>query len=460
VKRVLVVDDDPGMRECLGILFSREGYEVEETDGVTCAETALSGRQFDLVITDLRMNGEEQAGLEVLRLVKRSQPDCPALVLTAYGTVGSAVEAVRLGAYDYIQKPFENEELFLVAKRALDETRLRRENLQLKEELVRTRRNFQLIGQSPAMEKVKRQVERVAPLDTTVLILGESGTGKDLVASAIHMQSDRRNGPFIPVNCGGIPETLLESELFGHVRGAFTGASSNRQGLFEAADGGTLFLDEISETPSSFQVKLLRAIEEQSIKRVGSSSSKPVNVRILSASNRDLRALAESGGFREDLFFRLNVVALELPALREREGDLEILVRHFLSGFAVQGKPKELTEQAMCLLRSYSWPGNVRELKHCLENAVIMTEGDLVDEQHLPKVLREVATEGTGVIRCEVEGHDGEGVDLDSMLDDLEKRMIEQALDRTKQVQVEAARFLKITPRSLRYRMKKHGMRG
>jgi len=337
--------------------------------------------------------------------------------------------------------------------------RLIEENIRLQEELRERFHPANIIGTAKVMQGVYDLIAQVAKSDATVLIEGESGTGKELVAHAIHYHSLRATKPFVRVHCAALPDTVIESELFGHEKGAFTGAIAQRKGRFELAQGGSIFLDEVGDLSASTQIKLLRVLQEREFERVGGRTPITVDVRVLSATNKDLRGLAEAGEFREDLFFRLNVVTLEIPPLREREGDVELLVRYFLSSFGGQGKRKTVTDRAMAVLKAYPWPGNVRELKHCLENAVIMSEGEEIDEGDLPRAFREACQEREKE-RSLAAMQEADEMDLDGALDEVERRMIVRALERTKGIQVDAAHLLKVTPRSLRYRMRKHGLQG
>ncbi|HEU4427529.1 MAG TPA: sigma-54 dependent transcriptional regulator, partial [Myxococcota bacterium] len=362
--RVLVVDDERGMRDFLEIFFRREGMEVSTAASVDEALAQLGADEFDLVMTDVQMPG--RSGLELLRAVKESSPETVVIVITAFATAETAIEAMKQGAYDYLTKPFKVDEVRLVVGKALEKKLLTVENKRLRSELRTQAKQRVLIGTSPAMQRVYDLMAQVAATRTSVLVCGESGTGKELVARGIHDLSERRDKPFVAVNCGAIPENLLESELFGHVKGAFTGAVQNKPGLFEVAHGGTLFLDEVGELPATLQVKLLRAIQERTIRRVGGNSDIAVDVRIVTATNRDLHADSQAGRFREDLYYRLNVIQIPLPPLRERAEDIPLLAQHFLEKFArEQAKPAlQLSDAALARLLTYDFRGNVRELEN------------------------------------------------------------------------------------------------
>jgi DNA-binding NtrC family response regulator len=381
----LVVEDDQRMRELLRELFEREGYFVETASDGNRAFELLQGKAFDIIITDLKMPDVD--GMAVLEKAKETQPDALVIVITAYGTVESAVEAMKLGAYDYITKPFDPERLMLIIKRAVEYRRLARENLRLSTQLE-TCMAEEIIGTSPSITEVRRLIEKIAPLDTTVVIEGETGTGKSLVARLIHRMSKRSTEKFLSINCGALTETLLESELFGHEKGAFTGATRQKSGLFEAAHRGTLFLDEINNASPNMQIKLLKAIEEGKVFRIGSTEPVTVDVRIIAASNVPLKKEVEGGRFRKDLYFRLKVVTITIPPLRERRSDIPLLAYHFLRRFSQKfQKPVEgFTTEAMNILMDYDWPGNVRELEFAIERAVILEQSGRITPQSLSEI--------------------------------------------------------------------------
>lgn len=383
-ERVLVIDDDRGIGETLQLLLQTHGYRV------LYVETAEEGMQrglsgdFDLVITDLRLGAS--SGLEVIRTFKSAREELPIILMTSYSSVDSAVQALRNGAVDYIIKPFNNDEFIYSVERALSEKRLRRENAVLKCNLKKVYDSKKIIGESAGIKRVLDLIRRVAPSDATVLIHGESGTGKELVAQAIHYGSRRADSPFVAVNCGAIPADLMESELFGHEKGAFTGATSGTEGMIQGAHGGTLFLDEIGELPMNLQVKLLRVIQEKEVRPVGAKEARRVDVRFVTATNKDLKKAVEQGEFREDLFYRLNVINICVPPLRERDGDIELLAQHFVDhyGKKIGKRISHISKEFIAFLKSYHWPGNVRELQNIIERAVILTDSDVLTGTDLP----------------------------------------------------------------------------
>jgi two-component system response regulator PilR (NtrC family) len=450
--RILVVDDERSMQEFLEIFFRREGFEVVTAPDVDSALLAIDADDFDMVISDVQMPGRN--GLEVLRAVKETSPETIVIMITAFANTETAIAAMKEGAYDYITKPFKLDELSLVVEKALEKKLLSSENRRLRTELRSQLGKRSLIGNSAPMERVFDLIGRVADTKTNVLIGGESGTGKELVARAIHESSDRRDHPFVAVNCGAIPENLLESELFGHVKGAFTGAVQNKSGLFEVADGGTLFLDEVGELPQSLQVKLLRAIQEKKIRRVGGTSDREVNLRILSATNRRLEDEIAAGRFREDLYYRLNVIEILLPSLRERMEDLPLLVHHFVERYAEElGKPvRGFGDEAMRVLFAYPFPGNVRELENVVERAVALSRSEVIEVDALPP----------GVVSprqsAESQMIPAEGVQLDELVNAFERKLLVEGLERTGGVKKRAAQILGISFRSFRYRLEKLGL--
>jgi two-component system response regulator PilR (NtrC family) len=452
VQKILIVDDEPSMREMLGIMMRKEGFDVAMASSRSAASEALAGRAVDVLITDLRLPDGD--GLEVLRQVKTASPETVAIVMTAFGSHELNVAAIRMGADAYLTKPFDVEELRLVVRGAFEKRQLEQENRLLKAEF-RTRHGLEkIIGVSPAMDAVFKMVRSVAGTASTVLITGESGTGKELVAKAIHSLSPRRDAAFVSVNCGALTETLLESELFGHMKGAFTDAHQNKKGLFEAAHRGTLFLDEVGDTPPAMQVKLLRAIQDKKIRRVGGTEEIEVDVRILAATNRSLAALVQEKRFREDLFYRLNVIPIHMPALRERREDIPLLSEHFLEDFSREmGKSvARISQEAMARLRAYTWPGNVRELENVIERAVALETTPAVLVERLPETLQ---AEPVAFARGDVPPL-GNGFSLDEHLRSIEGRLLTVALQRAKGDRAEAASLLGITPRSLRYLLAKH----
>jgi two-component system NtrC family response regulator len=402
------------------------------------------------VLTDLRM--PEAGGRELLQRLRATRPEIPVVIMTAYASVRDAVDLVKEGAFDYVSKPFEIEDVLATIERALKLREMQEENRRLRGEIEAKYRFDSLVGDSPAFQDVLRQITEVCGSRATVLLQGESGTGKEIVARAIHHNSPRRAKPFVPVNCAAIPETLLESELFGHAKGAFTGAVSAREGRFAAADGGTLFLDEIGDMPLSIQAKVLRALQDQTFEPVGSNRTVKVDVRIVAATHRDLRRMADERAFREDLYYRLNVFPITLPALRERPRDIALLARHFLRDFAdgMGKKVVSLTPAAEAAMQAYAWPGNIRELQNCIERAVIVVRGQTVDVPDLPRYVLDSAGKGPGSQLPE---------DLDEELARIERNLIVEALRETRGVQVRAAERLGITERSFWHRVKKLGIR-
>jgi two-component system response regulator AtoC len=445
--KILVVDDDAVARELLAEALKHEGYHVEAYgSGEEAIARGREGR-VDLVLTDIRMGAVD--GLTVLREFKRMSQDTAIVVLTAFGSLEGAIEAIKQGAYDYLAKPFKKEEIKLVVQRSLDHCRLLRENTKFREELKSKDEWSPLVGSSPAMLEVYKLVARVSETRSTVLLQGESGTGKELIARAIHGNSPRRDKPFVPVNCGALPDTLLESEMFGYEKGAFTGAVGTKTGLFESANGGTLFLDEVGELGQALQVKLLRVMQDHEVRRVGGTNSIKVDVRIIAATNRDLEQLVKEGKFRDDLFYRLNVVRITLPSLKEREEDIPMLAHYFLqkcaagATTAVRGFHPDTME---CLNR-YRWPGNVRELENAIERAVSLSQGPLLTPDDLPASLRQAsgpAEQKPGIPEM------AESVYL--TLEEVEKRHLTRVLKETKGNKVKAAKILGIDRRTL-YRM-------
>ena len=454
MSRVLVVDDELSMRELLEIFFLKEGHAVDTAaDGATGVQRLIE-EEYDLVITDLRMPGTH--GMIVLERAIELHPDTPVIVMTAYASTDTAIKAMKIGAYDYFTKPFKLDEIKVVIDKALERRALVQENRKLRQALDARDRYQGILGRSQQMHDVFNLIKRVARTRTNVLILGESGTGKELVARAIHTQSERSGRPFLVINCAAIPENLLESELFGHRRGTFTGATSDREGLFQAADGGTLLLDEIGEMPLGMQVKLLRVLQERKVKAVGDLREVPVDVRVIAATNRDLAAEVRAGRFREDLYYRLNVISIELPSLRDRPSDIPLLAHHFLRKYATEfDKPvRDIDPDAMQLLLAHPFSGNVRELENVIERAVALEDGTRITARSLPPGLR-TPTVDPAPRPPEALTLSPTGIDLEDVVGDVERRLIEQALAATGGRKKEAARLLGITFRSLRYRLEK-----
>jgi two-component system response regulator PilR (NtrC family) len=454
VIRILVVDDERSMQEFLEILLRREGHDVVAVSSAPEALLALESDDFDLVISDIRMPG--MSGLELLGRVKELSPETLVILITAHGSTESAVEAMKFGAYDYLTKPCRVDEIRLVVEKALEKKTLSNENRLLRRQLQNQIAFPTIVGKSAAMQEVFELIRQVAPTRANILISGESGTGKELVARAIHSASERREQPFVTVSCAAIPENLLESELFGHVKGAFTGAIAQKDGLFDVAHGGTLFLDEIGEMPAALQVKLLRAIQDKAFKPVGGTSEMQVDVRIICATNRELSSEVRAGRFREDLFYRLNVIEIHLPALRERREDLPLLIQHFMERYS-QELNKDIREAdrgALLALERHRFPGNVRELENLIERAVTLSTGDRVTLECLPQtLLEEPGASGPDLVPRE-------GIELERLLADYERALLEGALERAGGVKKRAAALLGITFRSFRYRFEKLGLDG
>ena len=447
---ILVVDDDRAHRTMLCTLLDGWGFSVEEADDGARAIERVQEKSYDLVLMDVRM--VELSGLEALPEIKKFNPAIPIIIMTAYSSVDTAVEALKKGAYDYLGKPLDFDELKLAIERAMDHSRLKEENRALKERLGSGFNTGDIIGRSRAMLELLETVSLVAPTEATVLITGESGTGKELIASAIHVNSPRRAKPFIQVNCAAITETLLESELFGHERGAFTGADRRREGRFRLAHGGSIFLDEVSEMSGAMQAKLLRVLQEKEIQRVGGEEVLKVDVRVMAATNKDLKKEIEAGGFREDLYYRLNVVTLAAPALRERREDIPLLAQHFLETFAEKNRKhiKGFTPQAMDRLVRYDWPGNVRELMNAVERGVILCRGEYIAEKDFPLSVSQAEV-------SELE-HVRDGLPADLPLEEVEKVTILNTLESAGGNKSEAARRLGITRRTLHKKLKKYGV--
>ena len=458
MEKILVVDDEQSLREVLSIMLKRAGYAVTSVSDGEEAIEQVQKEIFDLVITDLRMPKVD--GMEVLRAVKSASPETVVLIITAFATADSAVEAMKQGAYDYLTKPFQVDEVQLIIRNALEKRRLTTENILLKREMASQSSFAQLVGQSEAMQKVFDVVKKVADSKSNVLICGESGTGKELVARAIHYNGARSALPFVAVNCSAVPETLLESELFGHIKGSFTGAISNKAGLFEVANGGTIFLDEIGDTTPTIQVKLLRVIQEREFRRVGGTQDIKVDVRVVAATNKDLEKAVADGSFREDLYYRLDVIPIRLPPLRLRSGDIPLLVAHFLTRFSKEsGKPvPTLSPEAMQVLLGHEWRGNVRELENLIERVVAFSTGGTVTEADMRGWLhRTVSPQQQGGIPTDLPD---DGLDLEGMINGIEKDLLLKALERTQWVKKKAARLLRLNTRSFRYRLEKYAIKG
>ncbi|MEK6717934.1 MAG: sigma-54 dependent transcriptional regulator [candidate division NC10 bacterium] len=446
--KILVIDDDESLRRVLEYNLAQEGYAVLTASSGEQGLHLLKKEGADLVVTDVRMAGMD--GLQVLAEVRKVDLNIQVIILTAFGTIEMAVEAMKAGAFHYISKPFNRDELKLTIKKALQLKALERENVALRQELQTRLGLDAIIAESPPMKQILEMLERVAPTETTVLILGESGTGKELIARAIHANSSRATGPFVAVNCAAIPENLLESELFGHVKGAFTGAIRDRVGKFEAAEGGTIFLDEIGEMRPDLQVKILRCLEERSLERVGDNRLIRVDVRILAATNKDLTKAIQAGEFREDLYYRLNVVPLSIPPLRERREDIRPLAQHFLKRLGAQPR-LIIAPDAFQALETYDWPGNVRELENALERAMIFHRGDVITLADLPETIRTPKAREAAALPVSLP-------EAGLSLEEVEKELILRALQKHDWNQSRAARYLGITRHTLLYRMEKHSI--
>jgi DNA-binding NtrC family response regulator len=454
--RLLVVDDEAGMRKSLAIMLRREGYAVTEAAEGKEAIEQLGREVFDLVIVDLNLGG--LSGLDVLRHVRQNSPDVEVIIMTAFGTIESAVEAMKLGAFDFITKPFRPEEILLRVRNAADKRQLRREVDLLRAEVQSATGLDRIIGVSGPIRELLASVPRVGQTDSTVLITGESGTGKELIARAIHATSRRAQGPFVSVSCAALPEQLLENELFGHVKGAFTGALAARKGLLEEAQGGTFFLDEVGEAPLAIQTKLLRVLEERSIRRLGDNRSLPVDIRIVAATNRDLESAVREKAFREDLLYRLNVIRLHLPPLRDRSDDVPLLIRHFLALHCRQlGRGLEgVAPAALAALARHSFPGNVRELSNVIEQAVALAAGPLIELGDLPERFRQTQASAAALRPAPAPGP---GAPLEHAIESVEQEQISEALRQTGWNISQAAARLGVSRNTLRYRIEKYGLR-
>lgn len=455
--RVLVVDDEESIREFLNIMLRKEGYDVTCVEDGQKAIDILKKKSFEMIISDLQM--PHVTGLELLKFVKENYPDLLFMLITAFGTTETAVEAMKAGAYDYITKPFKLDEVRINIANALRSKTLETENRSLKKELTKEYSFQNLVGNSPVMHAIYDLIKRVSDTPTNVLITGESGTGKEMIAKAIHYNGLLKDRAFMSVNCGAIPETLMESEMFGHKKGSFTGAHVDKTGIFEAADGGTLFLDEIGELPLTIQVKLLRAIQERIIRRVGSTEDTQVSVRIIAATNRDLEQMVKAGTFRQDLYYRLNVIQIEAPSLRQRRDDIPILAKHFLKKYneRLNKNISGISQDALAVLKTYDFPGNVRELENIIERTVALEAGASILPESLPPFVKTssgakqmVSSDGIEVTT--------EGVDLDKIIGQIEKELIIKAIHTADGVKKRAAKLLSITFRSMRYRVEKYNL--
>jgi nitrogen regulation protein NR(I) len=461
---ILVIDDDPSVRNILEEFLQLKGFEVSVVGDGEVGVDVIQEKKIDLYLVDLVLPG--MGGIEVLKKVSLLNVTIPAIVITGFGAIETAVEAIKSGAFDYITKPFVLEELFLVVQRALNFSKLKKENFSLKRQL-KQRYDYQgLIGNSPQMQKVYELIKKISDTDATILIEGESGTGKELIAKTIHYNSSRGQNPFIPFNCAAIPKDLLESELFGHERGAFTGAINTRIGRFERANGGTILLDEIGELLPSFQVKLLRVLQEREFERVGGSKTIKVDVRILAATNKNLEEETRCGNFREDLFYRLNVIPLHIPPLRERPEDIPVLIDYFLQYFSRKRKREtvRVNQEVMDLFRQYPWPGNVREMENLIERMVILNDDELITAKDLPQRFQELSTvprkedsrSPSGPGESPPEGLlTDRSVNLNTLVEELEKSLINQALQKSRGVKSRAAELLGLKRTTLLEKIRK-----
>ncbi len=453
METILIIDDEKSLVDLLAVVFKKEGYKVRTSLSATGALDLLEKESFDLVITDIKM--PQRNGMDILKAVKERSPEVPVIMITAYGSIKQAVDALKAGALDYVVKPFDVEELKIIAARGLEKSRLKEENILLKRDL-RDKYSFEkMIGKSRTMQEIYLLIEKVAATDSTVLITGESGTGKEMAARAIHALSPRRDGQFVSINCAALPENLLESELFGHTKGSFTGAIAEKKGMFEAAERGTLFLDEVGEMSPWTQVKLLRALQERTVRRVGGTEEIPVDVRIVAATNQDLKKRIQDGKFREELFYRLNVISFEMPPLRKRVEDIQLLVSHFLLKYCQKlGKPmKRLTPEVFGLFEAYSWPGNIRELENVIERIVAIEDRETVTAGCLPQeILVPARKEETKILFQP-------GFNLSTFVDDLTKKFVNQALLVTGGSLRQAAPLLGLSYRTLRYLIDKYELK-
>ncbi len=455
MSRALIIDDEGSLLEFLSLLLTQEGHEVQTAQSVERAREILADTSFDLVLCDIYM--PDGNGMELLVEIREHHPETSVIMMTAYSSTKSAIEAMRLGAYDYVSKPFDVDEVKVLVQKALEKTQLVAENVYLRKELEQKYTFNKIIGKSRRMQEIFGLVERVARTSSTVLIHGESGTGKELIARAIHFASPRQRQRFLSINCGAMPENLLESELFGHEKGAFTGAIREKKGLFHEADGGTLFLDEIGEMTAPMQVKLLRALQNKTVRKVGGSQESPVDVRILAATNRDLEQLIREGSFREDLYYRIHVIPIHLPPLRERREDIPLLTDHFIRQFSQESglDARPMTAEAMRILEEYAWPGNVRELENLVERTLALCSGDAITTRDLPPQLTR-----RGSLTQSASHLPPEGLDLEAYLDQIRADLMAQALEREDGVQTRAAELLGMSFRSFRYYARKVGIVG
>jgi len=450
--KILVVDDEENLRHWLKMILSDAHYEVDEAESGETALKRLENNFYDFVLCDIRM--PKMDGPALLKEMRRRQIPATVVMMSAYGTEETAVESLKMGAYDYISKPFRQDEIIMVLRKAEEREKLIRENRILRKQVIKEAGFQNIITRNPKMQEILQTVLKIADYKTTVLITGESGTGKELVARAIHYSGARKDGPFVAVNCGAIPENLLESELFGHVKGAFTDASYTKKGLFEEADEGTILLDEVGELPSLLQVKLLRALEEEQIRRVGDTKSIPINVRVIAATARDLSEDVKQGNFRPELFYRLNVLSIQLPPLRERKEDIPILINHFIEKFSPRFNKqiKGLSKEAIEALLNHDWSGNIRELENAIERAIALSEKEIIPVNGLPPYLREQADTHPGLFIPQDE------LSIKKITRQIEEQLIRRALERTGGNRTQSAKLLEISHRALIYKIKEYGL--
>jgi len=450
--KILIIDDDAGLRKSLSLILGDAGYEVVQAEDGEQGLATAKEQSPDIILCDVRM--PKLGGLEFLEAYREGGGRALILVMTAYGGLDLAMEAMKKGAYDYIPKPFGSDDVLLIVRKAEEREQLRQEVGRLRREVRVDARFGEIVVGSPAMRLAMEVVQKVAPYDSPVLITGSSGTGKELVARMLHRESSRADAAFIPVNCGGVPEQLLESEFFGFLKGAFTGAGRDKEGLFEAADGGTLFLDEVGELPGALQVKLLRALQEGEVRRIGSTETTRVDVRVISATNRDLEEAVDQGDFRKDLYYRLAVVPVHLPQLRSRKEEIPELAAHLLERNAARLgiSVDSIAAEAMEVLLTYSWPGNIRELENVIERALVLTDGDTISLEDLPEAVRRPSPDGPGM------SVDGDDLSVKRHGARLERHLIQLALDRTGGNKTQAADLLELSPRALRYKIQEYGV--
>lgn len=453
-EKILLIDDSPEILDNLSEYLTSEGYDITTTSDGTSGISMIEKKFYDIILTDMKMPGAD--GMEVLKFMKEHSPESICIILTGYGTIKNAVEAIKSGAFDYLTKPVKMDEIVITLNRALEYRNLKRENINLRNQLKRKYQFKNIIGESPAMQDVFETVEKVADTDSTILILGDSGTGKELIARALHYNSYRREGPFVPVNCAAIPSELLESELFGHEKGAFTSAIRTRIGRFELANGGTLFLDEIGDMNPNLQSKLLRVLQERQFERIGGVKPIKVDIRIISATHQDLKKAVLKKKFREDLYYRLNVIPIEIPPLKQRKSDIPLLAFHFIHHFSKSKRKKVtgITDEAMERLMEYDWPGNVRELENMIERLIILAGSEMIDLPDLPeRVLPPSSKEIGGTMDIPQEG-----LSLETALNELEKQLILEALNKSGWVKNKAAQLLHMNRTTLIEKIKRQNL--